>query len=107
MAMGSTGTVNISVKMLTDIKEAVSDYREKTNTLKEQLDSEVNGLIGNSFVGEAANGFRDFYNNNIVPANGEGLTKLLKAIDDIAQGALDAIPGGNGLDDQLAEGNRQ
>lgn len=107
MAMGSTGTVNISVKMLTDIKEAVSDYREKTNTLKEQLDNEVNGLIGNSFVGEAANGFRDFYNNNIVPANGEGLTKLLNAIDEIAQGALDAIPGGNGLDDQLAEGNRQ
>lgn len=107
MAMGSTGTVNITVKMMTDIKDAVSDYREKTNSLKEQLDSEVNGLIGNGFVGEAANGFRDFYNNNIVPANGEGLFNLLKAIDDIAQGALDAIPGSNGLDDQLAEGNRQ
>lgn len=107
MAMGSTGTVNITVKMMTDIKDAVSDYRGKTNALKEQLDSEVNGLVGSSFVGEAANGFKDFYTKNIVPANGEGLEKLLNAIDEIAQGALDALPGGNGLDDQLAEGNRQ
>jgi len=107
MAMGKTGTVNISVKMMTDIKDAVSDYRGKANSLKEQLQSEVDGLIYNHFVGEAANGFRDFYRNNIVPANGEGLDKLLQAIDDIAQGALDAIPGGNGLDDQLGEGNRQ
>lgn len=107
MAMGSTGTVNISVKMMTDIKQAVSDYREKADELAQQLDDEVNGLIGTGFVGEAANGFRDFYNNNIIPANGDGLKKLLDAIDEIAQGALDAIPGGNGLDDQLAEGNRQ
>lgn len=107
MAMGSTGTVNISVKMLTDIKDAVENYRGKTNSLREQLEGEVNGLIGNTFVGEAANGFKDFYTKNIVPANGEGLTNLLKAIDDIAQGAMDAIPGGNGLDDQLAAGNRQ
>lgn len=107
MAMGSTGTVNMTAKMMTDIKEAVSDYRGKASSLKEQLESEVNGLVGSNFVGEAANGFKDFYNKNIVPANGEGLDSLLKAIDDIAQGALDAIPGGNGLDDQLAEGNRQ
>lgn len=107
MAMGSTGTVNISVKMMTDIKQAVSDYREKADELAQQLDDEVKGLIGTGFVGEAANGFRDFYNNNIIPANGDGLKKLLDAIDEIAQGALDAIPGGNGLDDQLAEGNRQ
>ncbi|MEE0061639.1 MAG: hypothetical protein UE295_12495 [Acutalibacteraceae bacterium] len=107
MAMGTTGTVNISVKMFDDIKTAVADYRTKTNTLKDQLESEVNGLVGVSFVGEAANGFKDFYTKNIVPANGEGLANLLKAIDDIAQSASDAIPGGNGLDDQLAEGNRQ
>ena len=107
MAMGSTGTVNISAKMMTDIKDAVSDYRGKANSLKEQLDGEVNGLVGSNFVGEAANGFKDFYTKNIVPANGEGLDKLLQAIDDIAQGTLDAIPGGSGLDDQLAEGNRQ
>lgn len=107
MAMGTTGTINISVKMMDDIKTAVSEYRTTTNALKDQLESEVNGLVGVSFVGEAANGFKDFYNKNIVPANGEGLKSLLDAIDQIADGAKNAIPGGDGLDDQLAEGNRQ
>ena len=107
MAMGSTGTVNISQKMMTDIKSAVADYRGKAKALQERLDSEVNGLIPGSFSGAAAEGFKFFYTNNIVPANGEGLENLLKVIDDIAQGALEALPGGNGLDDQLAEGNSQ
>lgn len=107
MAMGQTGTINISVKMMDDVKTAVSDYRTKTNTLKEQLHSEVTGLVGVSFVGEAANGFSEFYDKNILPAVGDGLANLLKAIDDIAQGTSDAIPGSDGLDDQLADGNRQ
>lgn len=107
MAMGSTGTVNMTQKMMTDIKDAVSDYRAKANALAEELEGEVNGLIPGNFSGAAADGFKQFYTKNIVPANGEGLTKLLDAIDDMAQGALDAIPGGNGLDDQLADGNAQ
>lgn len=107
MAMGSTGTVNITQKMMTDIKDAVADYRAKAKTLQEQLDGEVTKLIPGSFSGAAASGFETFYTKNIVPANGEGLEQLLKAIDDIAQGALEALPGGNGLDDQLAEGNQQ
>lgn len=107
MAMGSTGTVNITQKMMTDIKDAVEEYRNKTNTLAQNLDSEVNGLIPGNFSGAAADGFKAFYNKNIVPANGEGLANLLKAIDDIAQNVLDAIPGASGLDDQLADGNQQ
>lgn len=107
MAMGSTGTVNITQKMMTDIMNAVSDYRGKAKALQERLDSEVKSLIPGNFSGAAAQGFEDFYTNNIATANGEGLDNLLKAIDDIAQSTLDAIPGGSGLDDQLADGNRQ
>lgn len=107
MAMGSTGTVNITQKMMTDIMNAVSDYRGKAKALQERLDSEVKSLIPGNFSGAAAQGFEDFYKNNIATANGEGLANLLKAIDDIAQSTLDAIPGGSGLDDQLADGNRQ
>ena len=107
MAMGSTGTVNITQKMMTDIMNAGSDYRGKAKSLQERLDSEVKSLIPGNFSGAAAQGFEDFYKNNIATANGEGLDNLLKAIDDIAQSTLDAIPGGSGLDDQLADGNRQ
>lgn len=108
MAMGNTGTVNISAKMMTDVKEAVSDYRSKAASLKGQLESEINGLVGSSFVGEAATAFKDgFYTKNILPVIGEGLENLLKAIDDIAENILNSIPGGQGIDEQLAEGNRQ
>lgn len=107
MAMGSTGTINISAKMLTDIKQAVTDYKAKTDALKTQLDGEVTGLVGTGFVGEAANGFKDFYTNNIVPVvNEEGLGKLLDAIDQIADSTLQALPGAQGVDEQLASGNR-
>lgn len=107
MAMGSTGTVNITAKMMDDIIQAVNDYTATTNTLKDNLDSEVNGLVGVHFVGAAADGFKAFYTNNIVPVNGEGLTNLLKAITEIADAIKSALPGANGLDDQLGEGNNQ
>lgn len=107
MAMGSTETINITSKMMDDIKQAVSDYRSTANELKQQLNDEINGLVGVSFVGAAADGFKTFYTKNIVPANGEGLDKLLSAIDQIADAAKDALPGGNGLDEQLGNGNKQ
>ena len=107
MAMGTTGTVNVSVKMFDDIKAAVETYRNTTAKLKERVEGEINGLVGKDFVGAAADGFKAFYTNNIEPANGDGLKKLLEAIDQIADAAKDALPGNQGLDDQLAAGNNQ
>lgn len=107
MAMGSTGTINITQQMMKDIKDAVDEYRRKTKALQERLEGEISGLIPGNFSGAAAEGFKAFYDKNIVPANGEGLDNLLKVIEDIAQGALDTLPGGNGVDEQLAQGNRQ
>lgn len=107
MAMGSTGTVNLSAKMFDDIKEAVSNYRTTTTALKSELEGVIDGLVGTDFVGAAADGFKAFYTGSIDPVNGEGLTQLLNAIDQIADAAKSAIPGANGLDDQLAEGNNQ
>lgn len=107
MAMGSTGTVNITRGMMADITSAVNDYRQKTNTLAQKLDDEVKGLIPEYFNGDAARGFESFYNKNIVQANGAGLKNLLDAIDKIADSILKAIPGEGGLDEQLADGNQQ
>lgn len=107
MAMGSTGTVNISAKMMDDIIQAVSDYRTIAKALHTNLGEEINGLVGTSFVGAAADGYKAFYTNSIEPVTGEGVTNLLKAIDDIANATKNAIPGTDGLDDQLGEGNSQ
>lgn len=103
MAMGSTGTVNMSAQMFKDITTAVEEYEKTAATLKKNLESEINGLVGKDFVGAAADGFKAFYESNIEPANGDGLTKLMTAIKEIADAALKAIPGEDGLDDQLAD----
>lgn len=103
----SASTINFTVKMFDDIKAAVAEYRYTTNCLKDELEAEINNLVGESFVGAAATNFKAFYHNNIEPANGEGLTNLLDAIDQIADAAKAAIPGADGLDNQLAEATRQ
>lgn len=108
MAMGNSGAINITHQMMNDVLSAVTDYRGKATALAERLDSTVNGLIPANFDGNAATEFKGFYNKNIVENLIEnGLKKLLEAIESMANGILEAIPGGGGLDDQLADGNRQ
>lgn len=106
MAMGSTGTVNITPDMMKNALTVVSDYRTNTINLHDQLTATVNSLSGN-FSGNAAEGFKFFYTERIEPAVGEGLTKLLDALQQILEEILKAIPGVDGLDDELGEGNRK
>lgn len=107
MAMGSTGTVNITPEMLRNALNVIEEYKTKTDSLHTELTDTVNSLIPGSFSGSAAEGFKYFYNEKIEPAVGESLTNLLQALNDIVQGTLEAIPDTDGLDDQLGEGNRQ
>lgn len=107
MAMGSTGTVNITPEMMTQALNAIEEYRGKAVSLHNQLTDTVGGLIPGSFSGSAADGFKVFYDTKIEPVVGEDLTKLLDALRDMCQGILDAIPGGNGVDEQLGAGNKQ
>lgn len=107
MAMGNTGTVNITPEMMRNALNVIDEYRTNTSNLHTQLTDTVNGLIPGSFSGNAADAFKVFYNSSIEPAVGDGLTKLLKALQDITEETLKAIPDTNGLDDQLADGNKQ
>lgn len=109
MAMGSTGTVNMTAKMMNDIMQAVEDYRAKANANAAELDSTVTGLIPSGFEGAAANGFKAFYDKTFTSDEGlnKGIENLLNTIKQIAEETLKAIPGSNGVDDQLAEGNNQ
>lgn len=107
MAMGSTGTVNITPEMMTNAMSIIDEYRSQTNDLYTRLSEEMSGLIPGNFSGSAAEGFQFFYTDKIEPAAGEGLTKLLDALYQICEGTLKAIPAESGLDDQLGEGNRK
>lgn len=107
MAMGSTGTVNITPEMLKNALSVIEEYQTKTNELHTRLTNTVEALIPANFSGNAAEGFKFFYTNKIDPAVGESLTKLITALHDIVQGTLEAIPDTDGLDDQLAEENKK
>ncbi len=107
MAMGQTGAVNITPEMMKNALSVIEEYQTSTNNLHTELTDTVNSLIPGSFSGNAADGFKFFYTNKIEPAVGDNLTKLITALHDIVQGTLEAIPDTDGLDDQLAEGNKK
>ena len=109
MAMGSADAVNMTAKHMSDIKAAVEEYRGKANALAGELESTINGLIPSSFDGAAANGFKAFYTKTFTSEDGvnPGLTNLLNVIDSMADEILKSIPGADGLDDKLGEGNNQ
>lgn len=107
MAMGTTGTVNITPEMMKNALSVISTYRTTAATYKTNLENEINTLIPSNFSGAAAEGFNDFYIKKIEPAIGNNLTSLLNVLDQICQGILSAIPDTDGLDDQLGEGNRK
>lgn len=107
MAMGTTGTVNLTPEMMKNALSVISTYRTTAATYKSNLENEVNSLIPGSFSGAAAEGFKQFYTEKIEPAIGESLTKLLDVLDQICEGILAAIPDTDGLDDQLGEGNKK
>lgn len=105
--MGSTGTVNISKAMMVAAAKAVDDYQATINGLNTRLQNEVDGLIPSSFSGDAAEGFKAFYTDNIVPNTGENLTKMLDSLKGICDSVKAQIPGEEqGIDTQLGQGNK-
>lgn len=107
MAMGSTGTVNITPEMMTNAISIIDEYKAQAETLYNRLYDEAHNLVPTNFSGSAAEGFLYFYTERIEPATKEDLTKMLDALRQICEGILKAIPAENGLDDQLGEGNRK
>jgi hypothetical protein len=89
------------------IGEEFKPYQEQADALRTQLDEAITDLLSRSFSGSAADGFKDFYTNNIVPANGENLDKLLEALREILTATNNAIPADPGVDELLASENRK
>ena len=54
MAMGSTGTINITPEMMTNAMSIIDEYRTQTGNLYTSLSDEVAGLIPANFSGSAA-----------------------------------------------------
>ena len=111
MAMGSTGTVNVTPEMINSAISAIEEYETTVKSLYSNLESTMSELIPGNFSGSAAQGFKQFFDENITKladANDEStaVAQIIKLLKEIVNGISDAIPKDNdGLDDQLAEQN--
>lgn len=111
MAMGSTGTVNVTPEMIKSALSAINQYEATVKSLYSKLESTMSELIPGNFSGNAAQGFRQFFDDNIAKladTNDEsaGVSQIIKLLREIVNGISDAIPEDDkGLDDQLAAEN--
>lgn len=111
MAMGSTSRVVLNDEMQ-KAKAVCADYRSKVSTLTSDLESTVSTLMSSGFQGEAADGFREFYEKNVkafLEPSGT-LDLFLSMFDKEGEGLFDSIEKalilGEGLDPSLGENNR-
>lgn len=106
MAMGSTGTINVSTEMLQNAINAIEDYRQEANTLYTDVANIVSDLIPGNFSGSAATDFKGFYDTKVEPALGQSLTELLDGMVSMLEGIKGAIPAEEGVDEALAQANQ-
>ena len=111
MTMGSTSKVIISDEMQ-KAKTVCQDFRTQVQTFYEDLEGTVTDLLSSGFQGEAADGFKTFFDDNIKTffANGGTFDQYLGMFDKEGEGLFDSIEktliGGEGLDPSLGENNR-
>lgn len=111
MAMGSTSKVVISDEMQ-KAKTECQNFRTQVQTFYEDLEGTVTDLLSSGFQGEAADGFKTFFDDNIKAffANGGTFDQYLGMFDKEGDGLFDSIEktliGGEGLDPSLGENNR-
>ncbi|MEE1125938.1 MAG: hypothetical protein U0L18_08370 [Acutalibacteraceae bacterium] len=111
MAMGSTSRVVLSDEMQ-KAKGVCNQYRAEVATLVSELESAIDSLLSTGFQGEAADGFKDFFNNNVKAffASGATFDQFLGMFDKEAEGLFDSIEKalviGEGLDPSLGTNNR-
>lgn len=93
--------------MISSAINAVEDYIGTANSLSSDLDSVINTLTSSNFQGDAADGYKAFYTEKVMPAINENLTgsaSLTKSIKDILESIQTQLL--NTVDPQLGDSNR-
>ena len=65
----------LSSAMITNAQGSVNTYINTANQLYSELQSIINNLTADGFQGDAANGYREFFQNKATPALGPNLTE--------------------------------
>jgi len=101
----------LSNQMIADARGAVDGYVSKVQNYNQDLQSIINTLTGDNFIGDAADGYREFFNSKILPAvdenliGGSSLTSNIKAIlDAIEQQLISTVDPALGNNNRSAGG---
>ena len=98
----------LSKSIITSAKETISTYTTAAKQQYDSLNAQIEGLIGSGFVGEAADGYKTFFTQKIVPALTtyltDGDTSLMHALDQMLSD-IEAQLIGN-VDPELGNANR-
>lgn len=111
MAMGTTQTINITTDMIDTALTALNTYRDEAVTQFKAVNGTMNTLLtAGNFAGAAADGYRSFYETNILPLIKEEesgqLMSLLKGFENFLTTVKQSLPeSGGGVDDQLGKQN--
>lgn len=83
--------------------QAVDAYSSAAKALFEQVQSEVNS-ISSDFMGDAADGYREFFLNKVQPALDDNLVQLMNSIKQILENIRTQLMAT--VDPQLGTSNR-
>ncbi len=93
-------------------KGVCNDFRSTVATFVSDLDNTITTLLSSGFQGEAADGFKEFYDKNVAAffATGGTFDQFISMFDKEGEGLFDSIEKalviGEGLDPSLGENNR-
>lgn len=101
----------LSNQMIADARGAVDGYVSKVQNYNQDLQTIINTLTGDNFIGDAADGYKEFFNSKILPAvdenliGGSSLTSNIKAIlDAIEQQLISTVDPALGNNNRSAGG---
>ena len=89
-------------------KAAVDSYVDAANNLSTKLEEIITTLVSSNFKGDAADGYKFFYDNKVVPALTTNLTAKEKSLMSNVKAMLDSIEEQmlNKVDPELGNVNR-
>ncbi len=77
--------------IIENAKSSVSTYVSTTTQLYSELNSLINNLTSSGFMGDASNGYKEFFTSKITPAVVANLTEPQGSITAGISGMLDTI----------------
>ncbi len=97
----------LEISNIQDAKSAIAAYRSTCDGIFQSIQNDINNLVSSGFIGDAANGYKEFFDTQITPALTARLTGPDSSITAMLESLLTAVEQMlNPVDPDLANANR-